>query len=74
MIITTSDVLKLGARRYIGTLPLHCALLKTAKLRARINSESGADFLTRECLGEAGFEVYCSSYPFSSALFFVRLR
>jgi hypothetical protein len=32
-------------RKYIGTLPLYCALLKTAKLHARINSQSGADSL-----------------------------
>jgi len=31
MIITKDDVRKLGAGRYIGTLPLHCAMLKTAK-------------------------------------------
>jgi hypothetical protein len=32
---------------------------ENGKVGARIMTESGADFLTRECLGEAGFEVYC---------------
>jgi hypothetical protein len=31
---------------------------ENGKVGARINTESGADFLRRECLGEAGFEVY----------------
>jgi hypothetical protein len=30
--------------------------------RARINLQSGADFLTRESLGEAGFEVYYTEH------------
>jgi len=52
-------VLKLG-RGTSEHYPLHSALLKTAKLHARINSESGADSFMRACLGEAGFEVYCT--------------
>jgi hypothetical protein len=50
---------KLGARMYIGILPLHCVLLKAAKLRAGINKKSTADFLRESVWGEAGFEVYC---------------
>ena len=38
-------------------MDLHCSLLKMAKLRAKINTQNGANFLIRECLGEAGFEV-----------------
>ena len=34
-----------------------------AKLHARTNSESGADFLTESVRGEAGFEVYCMLLP-----------
>ena len=45
MIIVTNDVLKLGVRRYIGTLPLHSAMLKTAKLLQRLAKKSETDFL-----------------------------
>jgi hypothetical protein len=59
ILIIVFDV-KRGAR-YIGILlPLHCALLKTANLHARINSEKWSRLFTRECVGEAGFEVHCT--------------
>jgi hypothetical protein len=39
-----------GGNKYLwGTLPLHCALLQTAKLRT---SKSGALYFMRVCLGK----------------------
>ena len=50
---TTDDI---GALR----LPLHCTLLKTAKLHCKEFREVGPTFHERSVLGEAGFEVYCT--------------
>jgi len=60
MIITKDDVRKLGAGRYIGTLPLHCAMLKTAKPLQGPAKRVGPTFHEESVFG-AGFEVYCNT-------------